>query len=441
MKYGVRKVGNYYDQAPEEVERDPQWLYNVDALGDSPEWVIFVDRQDDTDALVECNLDYVVSFDGDPSGAALRDNWELLSKPTRVILAGSKDAPSRREELARRLGRHRCFTVAWPDGCRNARETLDKLDAGAVRDLLDNAEPYPIAGLYKPTAAVMLGLRGLRPPETMTTGTAATDAILHLPTEGRVIVVTGYPACGKTAWTRFVMMHTAQVHGRRWAVFSPEMMPWEQFAADCSEVITGRSFWPEPMIDSMTIEEIASVGAWLEKRLTMLVCDSEDEAPTIEWILARARDAVLRDGVTDVLLDPWNEADHTRPERMTETDYIGRSLQRFKAFCVRHGVNMWIIAHPAKPIGTKTGEAKPPPGPYDIAASAHWANKPDLGITVHSTEQGKSLIWIWKARFRRFGLKDATAELDYNPFNGRYSNPIGDIAPAPDWRKPYNEEA
>lgn len=433
-------MDSFWDQAPQEVERDPQWLYNVDALGDNPDWVIFVDRTVDVDALVECNFDWVVSFDGEPSGAALRDNWELLKMPTRIVLAGSSDAAERREELARRLGRHRCFIVTWPPGCRTALDAVKKSGPDAVRQIIDECPAYPIDGLYKPSADVLLSLRGRKPPETMTTGTKRSDAILNLPTEGRLIVVTGYPACGKTSWTRFVMMHTAQYHDRKWAVFSPEMMPWEQFAADCAEVVTGKSFWPNAMFDQMSLEEIASVGSWLEKRLTMVVCDSEDEAPTMPWLLDKARDSVLRDGTTDVLLDPWNEVDHTRPSGMTETDYIGRSLQQCKAFSQRYGVNFWIIAHPAKPLGIKTGEAKPPPGPYDIASSAHWANKPDLGITVHSIEQGKTVLWIWKARFRRFGLKNAEAELDYNVYNGQFSDPIGDITAPQGPRNPYPDD-
>lgn len=433
-------MSNWTDGIPEDTERDPQWLFNIDALGDNPDWIIFVDKELDVEAVLDCNLDWVVSFDGNPSGDAMRDNWEVLSKPKRIVLAGTKGASERREELARRLGRHRCFTVTWPEGCRTAAETLAKLGVAAVRDLVTDAEPYPIDGLYRPSAESMLALRDREAPETMTTGCQTLNPKLRFPTEGRLIVVTGYPSMGKTAFTRFVMMHTAQFHDRRWAVFSPEMMPWEQFVADCCEVVTGKSFWTDPTVETMTREDVINVSEWLKSRLTMIVCDSEDESPNMRWLLERSRDAVLRDGTTDILLDPWNEVDHSRPERMSETDYIGRSLQQWKAFCLRHGTNVWIIAHPAKPIGMKTGDSVPTPGPYDIAASAHWANKPDLGITVHSTEEGKALIWIWKARFRRFGMKNTGTVLDYNAANGRYSDPIGEIAPAPEYRSQYKEE-
>lgn len=435
-------MANFYDEAPEEVRSDIQWLYNVEGLGEDPDEVIFVDRVNDVEELLSIGFNYVVTFEGSPSaGNALSDNAEILKKPKRIVLAGTRGEIERREELARRLGRHRCVLVEWPDNYSNAEETSAGLGANTVIELIAAATKYPIEGLYNPSGPILLALRDRKPPNTMTTGTSASDALpLRLPTEGRLIVVTGFPAGGKTSWTRYVMMHTAQFHDRKWGVFSPEMMPWEQFAADCAEVITGKSFWSEPLIDQMTREEVESVGRWLEQRLTMIVCDSEDEAPNMRWLLDRARDAVLRDGITDLLIDPWNEIDHSRPAGMTETDYIGRSLQQLKAFSARYGCNVWIIAHPAKPTGLKAGEEKPPPGPYDIASSAHWANKPDLGITIHSPEQGLTILWVWKARFRRFGTKDTKCEMEFNPLNGRFSNKIGEPPPPPSRASYYDPD-
>ena len=113
----------------------------------------------------------------------------------------------------------------------------------------------------------------------------------------------------------------------------------------------------------------------------------------------------MRDGVTDLLIDPWNEIDHSRPSGISETEYIGRCLQRLKAFGLRHGCNVWLIAaHPAKPQPTKNGErrkADQPRARYDISGSAHWFNRADLGFTVHSPNPGSGRgafveIQVWK---------------------------------------------
>jgi twinkle protein len=355
----------------------------------------------------------------------LRDHADDLKSLKQIVLCLPKTEAglNLREALAARLGRHLCHIVEWPDGCDDARQTILAHGVPRLEQVIQGASPYPISGLQRVKRFTLLTLRHTKPPETMTTGAGATDAILKLPTEGRLIVVTGIPAHGKTTWTRFAMVHTVTHEYRRWAIFSPEMQPWEQFAAECAEVFIGKPFWPKGGIEGMTDAEVLAAEAWIKDRVTMLVCDAEDEAPTLEWILERARTAVLRDGVTDLLIDPWNEIDQQRQRNETETDYIGRSLQRLKAFGLRHGCNIWVIAHPTKPTGLKTGEKRPPPGPYDISGAAHWANKADLGITIHSPDPGRTEVHLWKTRFRRFGKRGEVATLDFDEVTGRYMSP------------------
>lgn len=426
-------------------------LYNVDRLGDAPDEIVFVEGEMDVAALYECGIPHAVSLkDGAPKEAkfreddkrfeALRTHADVLGKARRIVLAGDADEPGMalREELARRLGRHRCHLAAWPPGCKDAGDVLRVHGPDAVTAALKAAQPYPIDGLQRIKAGTLVQLRRIPPPATMSTGARATDKILRLPTEGRLIIVTGYPGSGKTNWVRFVMVHTASDHDRRWGVFSPEMQPWEQFAAECAEVWTGKPFYPTPGLQSMSDDEIREAETWLADRVTMLVCDAEDQAPTIDWVLEHARAAVIRDGVTDLVIDPWNEIDHTRGPGITETEYIGRSLQRLKAFGLRHGCNIWLIAHPAKPQPLKTGETKgSAPGPYDISGSAHWFNRADLGITVHSPRSGSAEIHLWKARFvRRWGKRGDVALLDFNPLTGCYGTPSDQVdEPAmPHWQ-------
>lgn len=420
-------------------------LFNVDRLGDAPAEIVWVEGEMDVAAMFECGISHAVSLkDGAPKEAkfkeddkrfeALRTHADMLGKAKRVLLAGDSDDPglALREELARRLGRHRCFLVTWPDGAKDASDVLRLHGPDAVLEALKAAQPYPIDGLHRIQPGTLLALRKLPPPDTMTTGARATDAILKLPTEGRLIIVTGFPGSGKTNWVRFVMVHTAANHNRKWGVFSPEMQPWEQFAAECAEVWSGKPFWPFPPIQSMTDGDIQDAEAWLGNRITMLVCDAMDQAPTLPWIMERAAVAVLRDGVTDLWIDPWNQVDHTRTSGITETEYIGRSLQQLASFGLRHGCNVWVNVHPTKPQPLKNGEAKgQAPGPYDINGSAHWFNRADVGITVHSPHSGSAEVHLWKARFvRRWGKRGAVALLEFNPLIGRYSTPDGLTAPS-----------
>ena len=414
-------------------------LYNVDAIT-SFDRVVWVEGEPDCLAMHEAGYPQVVSLpNGAPAPNVVNDekrylpletHAELLEKVERFILAGDMDAPglALREELARRLGRHRCWIVTWPEGCKDANDTLIKHGADAVAMAIEHAEPYPIAGVQRLAGDTLLRLRKQPPPATMTTGVGVLDRAIAFPTEGRIIIVSGIPSHGKSSLVRFVMVHTMEHHDRRWAVFTPEMQPWEQFVATCAEVFHGKMFWPEPkaalVVPAMSDEEIVQAERWFKRRLVMLVSDAEDDPPTLDWLIDRARACVLRDGTTDLLIDPWNEVEHQRGN-MTETEYVGRSLQRLRAFGLRHGCNVWVVAHPKSLQAPKPGGNIEPPGLYDISGGANWANKADMAITVHTPAGENTQVMLRKARFRRFGQRGAKAEVAFDTLTGRYSTPTG----------------
>jgi twinkle protein len=128
-------------------------------------------------------------------------------------------------------------------------------------------------------------------------------------------------------------------------------------------------------------------------------------------------------GITDLLIDRWNELEHSRGGA-TETDDTGRSLQKLKGFAFRRGCNVWIVAHPTKMRPPAAGENILPPGPYDISGSSNWANKADVGLTIHNPDNKATAVIVWKSRFARWGRKGEAAELEFDTTNGRYQSPM-----------------
>ena len=446
-----RKYRPRLQKQPQAQEKDAlQTLFNGDAVIHHEDEIVWVEGEPDVMALAECGINYAVSLkDGAPSKAgagndkrfeALATHETDLAKVKRFILAGDNDSPGLvlREELARRLGRHRCWIVTWPQGCKDACDVLVKHGPDAVLGAVKAAEPYPIEGIRKLQRGALRKFRALPPPVTMSTGTSTTDQVLHLPTEGRVIVVTGYPNHGKTTWLRFVMIHTAARHGRRWAVFSPENQPWERFMIDCARTYAGKPFYPIRGIEAcMSDAEIDEAEAFLADRISMIVCDVEKDRPTADWIFERGAAAVLRDGVTDFAIDPFNEIDQQRGT-MSETDYVSLFLQRCRAFGQRYGCNVWIAAHPSKPPPLKPKEKRFPPMAYDINGSAHFANKSDVGITIHNPEGTLTEMHLWKARFPEWGRRGTMAQMNFDPIGQSYSAWFGDTEASgqtslPDW--------
>lgn len=74
-----------------------------------------------------------------------------MDKASRIILATDGDSPGQAlaEELARRLGKERCWRVSWPkkedSSCfKDANEVLKNLGADALREVIENAELYEV---------------------------------------------------------------------------------------------------------------------------------------------------------------------------------------------------------------------------------------------------------------------------------------------------------
>jgi twinkle protein len=424
-------------------EKDPQpTLFNVDSVVD-PGHVVFCEGETDCMAIHQSGWKQVVTLkDGAPDKLraeddpkrktdsrfdALNTHADLLQKIERFYLAGDNDPPGLvlREELARRFGRQKCWIVTWPRDCKDAGEVLQKLGQDVVDEAIQNAKPYPIEDVQEITGQALVDYLALDPPRVLTTGITALDQVISLPGEGRLIIVTGIPNAGKSQLVMAIMMHLMMREDRRFLVFSPEMQPWEEFCVMCAQILVGKparrgAKWIEgdPI---MTTDEQRAAGDWMNDRLRFLASDAEDKAPTLDWILDRGTESALRLGITDLLIDPWNEIEHQR-SGMSETDYTGRSLQKIKAFCYRHGCNGWVIVHPTKMKAPAPGEALPAPGPYDINGSANFANKADVGVTVH-TPNDITNVSLWKSRFQRWGRKNSSADLEFDKATGRYVSP------------------
>jgi len=102
------------------------------------------------------------------------------------------------------------------------------------------------------------------------------------------------------------------------------------------------------------------------------------------------------------IIDPWNEMEHVKPKDMTQTEYTGFAIRQLKKFATKYEVHVMVVAHPAKLQRGRQDGKYPVPSLYDIADSAHWANKPDLGIIVHkqNPEDNLTTVIVQKSRYR-----------------------------------------
>ena len=157
------------------------------------------------------------------------------------------------------------------------------------------------------------------------------------------------------------------------------------------------------------------------------------ESATIDNILDRAKQAVMRLGVRGLVIDPYNYiAQSTGSDN--EHQGINEMLTRLVVFARAHDVHIWFIAHPAKMMTDNEGRTPVPKG-MNISGSAAFFAKADLGLTVHLDKDKTVEIHCWKCRFKWIGTT-GMINLDYDVPTGCYSDvAYKDFAPAPEVRK------
>ena len=46
------------------------------------------------------------------------------------------------------------------------------------------------------------------------------------------------------------------------------------------------------------------------------------------------------------MIDPYNELDHDRSPKMSETEFVSKMLTKIKRFAQKNKVHVWFVAHP-----------------------------------------------------------------------------------------------
>lgn len=237
---------------------------------------------------------------------------------------------------------------------------------------------------------------------------------------GQWTLVTGIPGHGKSEFIDALMVNLSK-EDWRFLVYSPENHPLQVHAAKLVEKIAKMPFWPGPT-DRIPQQELVNYLGELGDKFTFLK-PMEEQPNDIQAILDQCIPWIIenRSSSKGIVIDPWNEVEHQRPQKWSETEYISDTLSKLRRFARNMNVHIWIVAHPAKLNKDKDGN-RPIPTPYDVSGSAHWYNKADNCITVwRNTSEETQLVQIHvqKIRFKHTG-KIGVVELRYDRVTGNY---------------------
>ena len=370
-----------------QTKRQPQalsipWGWDT-VIGQNHPQVIIVDHPIDRLALLEAGLDYVVCFPEkiDPRAPDSEQDWNFLrviekevQEIGKFILALRDDDRGHaiEEELARRLGKERCFRTRWQHhrlssgAPASAIDILREFGPEALQDEIATATPFPVAGVYELMDVEdrfdVLYEFGLQ--RGALTGWPSLD-VHYTVQPGQWTLVTGIPGHGKSSWLDALLVNLAQFQGWKFGLFSPENQPIERHYASLMEKVARAPFndGPTPRI---TPEVKDAKKSWLNEHFKVILPDDEKGNWTIDGVLQLAKQLVYRFGIKGLVIDPWNELDHSRPAGISETDHISASLTKIRRFARENDIHIWVVAHPAK-LNRGADGKYPVPTMYDIS--------------------------------------------------------------------------
>lgn len=405
--------------------------------------VVFVAHMEDVLPLKEAAIDNVVCLPPDmnavlttsPAWRVLETIEKRMGEVTEIVLAlrSTPDERALEEELGRRLDRERCFRVRWrPDDDEVHVEEAGPLDVltrygkDQLNLMVEVAPPFPVIGVYElqdiEDKFDELYRTGLAPGAS--TGWPSVDQYYTIKT-GQWTVVTGIPGHGKSSWLDGLLVNLASYHGWRFGLFSPENQPVERHFASLMEKKLKKPFTDGPTA-RISEEEKNRTKRWLNDRFKVILPDEENGVWTLDAVLDLAKTLVYRYGIRGLVIDPWNELDHSRPNSVNETSHISESLTKVRRFARLYDVHVWIVAHPTKLEKKATGKY-PVPTPYDISGGAHWRNKADNALSIYrnpeEVDDDITDIYVQKVRFKEVGRVGITS-LRSDRVSGSYVDDI-----------------
>lgn len=201
---------------------------------------------------------------------------------------------------------------------------------------------------------------------------------------GQFTIVTGIPGHGKSTFLLNLVCRLHREHSIRSLLYMPED---ELYLRSKLRRIWGA----EPGFDEFSSDE-CFVQSCIPEHY-------DDAAQDLAFVLNTAVAAIRGHQVGLILIDPWNELEHAKPNAMPMTEYIRMCLMYLKQFGRAYGVSIILVAHPTKAVAENGGRT---PMLSDIEGSMSWYNKCDNGLIVVRDSE-KNTARVISAKAKEFG--------------------------------------
>jgi twinkle protein len=198
--------------------------------------------------------------------------------------------------------------------------------------------------------------------------------------KGEVTLMGGIMNHGKSSLMLQLMLLKSVAEGTKWAVFSPEQNPPDDFYNDLIHTYIGKTT-VKGYANQMSMDEYEQGMDFIKDHFYYLY--PEEDAPTPEYINSRFLECIIKHKVEGCMIDPFNQLDHDWNKHGRDDRYLSVFLGDEKKFALKHNVYKIIVAHPKGDIekikdkNAYNYSNYECPDMYDLAGGAMWGNKCD----------------------------------------------------------------
>lgn len=216
--------------------------------------------------------------------------------------------------------------------------------------------------------------------------------------QGEITLFIGRPNAGKSEFMYQLMLMKSHFDGWKWAVFTPENHPADEFYDTMIHAYIGKTTDPYYKDQQMTMEEYERGYEFVKKHFFYVYPPN----PTMEEIESNFIYLIEREGVCGTFIDPFNHISLDWSER--DDKMLRQVLTDRKRFAVKYNTYDVISAHPKNMAKTKDGNYEVP-DIYDISGGAMWGNKMDNIVAVHRpnyiTDPADTLVEIHVKKIKK----------------------------------------
>jgi len=192
---------------------------------------------------------------------------------------------------------------------------------------------------------------------------------------GELTLMHGIMNQGKSTMIMQMFLMKAIFDNYKFAFFSPEQDPPDDFYDDLINMYIGKS--TQYGLDNQMSEADYIKGMDFIKDHFFYIYP-ENESPTPEYINDRFVELIKKHKIDGCVIDPYNQLDNDIKKSGGREDlYLSAFLSKQKRLAQMHQIFMVIISHPKGNLGKNANGDYEKPNIYDLSGGAMWSNKCD----------------------------------------------------------------